>query len=97
MLNNRVTARYSHKINDLPIAWPDVLTWLPSAMNTETKSALWARSLGGRVSSRHWLLTTRRCLPASSVCLYCHMRRRRPHTNQAQPSADMWTLTVVLP
>ena len=66
-------------------------------MNTKTKSTLCARSLGGSVNSRHWLLTRWCCLPPCKIFLYCQIRRRLPQTNHAQPSGDIFTLTAVLP
>lgn len=62
-----------------------------SGKKTVTRCARWARSLGGRVSSRHWLPGAHRPCPSWR---YCQTKSRRPHTNQAQPDVQSRTLTV---
>lgn len=60
-------------------------------MNTDIKLAEYARSDGGKASSLHIALND--CLLPTA----CQIKRRRPITNQAQPSFEIEALQRAFP
>lgn len=75
-----------------------------SEQKTATRSDLWAKSLGGRVSSCDLgdememdFLEGVEVVVALVVLGYFQMTSWRPHTNQAHPSFDNVTLHSVFP
>ena len=59
--------------------------WPPSPWPTRQRSARWARSEGGRESSRHWA--------RPPPLLYLQTTSLRPLTSQAQPPVPSLTVT----
>lgn len=73
----------------------------PEAIKTDTSSALWAKSLWGSCSSKHWLIPP--CflcgVPVDEIrfCRYCQISNRRPQTTHAYPQSEMRADITVFP